>query len=225
MKATVSGFALYCLLPGVLTAPDVEFSTLTPYPGPTESSSNPIGCLLSDTGKLFSQLTSTIPSVGSELTDLSEKIGSIEAQLAAVSSTGDIAQIITPTFINAVNGVAEDATKLSQTILDLVAKIDWSCLGNDQIQQVISQINDIISAINQYTEDVEAVVNDLSNINVPQGAFDLLKDLYPFVQQLLGALKGVESHVPFIGSLLSGTISKVEDLNTAIHDCLEKIPF
>ena len=174
--------------------------------------------------QLAKTLASDVPKITGDVTDLTSKLGSLTAQLGAATS-GDVAQLLSPTVLNSVNGVTQDITKLGDVVIDLNDNIEWSCIGGDLLQNIVDQFDSVAKELNSYAENVESIVNDLSDSNPVQGAFDLLKDLYQPNQALLGILKKAEGVIPGIGGTLANVTTRVEDCSTKIHDLLEKIPF
>lgn len=174
--------------------------------------------------QLAQTLKGDVPQIAGNVTDLSSKLGSLTTKLEGVTS-GDVAQLLSPSVLNSVEGVAKDITDLGEIVVDLNDNIEWSCIGGDLLQNIVDQFDSVAKELDSYVENVDSIVNDLTNLNPVQGAFDLLKDLYQPNQALLGILKKAQGLIPGIGGTLANVTTEVENCSTKIHDLLEKIPF
>lgn len=172
--------------------------------------------------QLAKTLAGDMPKITGDVSDLTPKLASLAAQLGAVTS-GEVARLLSPTFLNSVTGVTEDIAKLGDTVIDLSDNIEWSCIGGDLLQNIVDQFDFVAKPLNSYVEAVDSIVNDLANINPVQGAVGFLKDLYQPNQQLLSILKKAEGVIPGIGGSLANVTTSVENCSTKIYDLLEEI--
>lgn len=183
----------------------------------------PAQCLApNETLSLVQTFFKELPAISGDLVDMTGKLVSLEEPIES-AALGNYDVLLQSSSLKALNGILGDITKLSNTTIDMNGKIDWGCVGNDQLQKVVGEFDDISSKVLNYNKDLEKVVDDLSNLKSIYGIYGVVNDLYYPNMDLLDALKDFQSHIPQVGNKLAAATSSLEKLCSKIHDLLSKL--
>lgn len=175
-----------------------------------------------ETLSLVQTLFKDLPAISGDLVDMTGKLVSLQEPIES-AALGNYDVLLQSSSLKALNGILGDITKLSNATIDMNGKIDWGCVGNDQLQKVVGEFDDISNKVSSYTQDLEKVVDDLSNMDSINSIYGVIKDLYYPNKDLLDALKDCQSRIPLVGDKLAAATSALEKLCSKVHDLLSKM--